>query len=90
MISGYNGQAPPVNNLIQIFAKELHLHGFLVFTLLSKYGEPFYAEIPGRIARGEFRYIEDIKKGLEYAGDAILEVQQGRNHGKSVVQVAED
>ena len=89
MISGYNGEAQPVRNLMAIVAKELQIHGFLIFSLLPKYGEEFYREVPARIARGEFRYIEDIKRGLQHAGDAIYEVQAGKNHGKSVILVAE-
>ena len=90
MITNYNGQVPPINNLIQIIAKELQIHGFLIFTLQHKYGDAFYAEIPARVAKGEFTYIEDVTKGLDRAGHAILDVQQGRNHGKSIVQVAEE
>ncbi|GJE91334.1 NADP-dependent oxidoreductase [Phanerochaete sordida] len=90
MISGYNGQAQPVNNLMMIVAKELQINGFLVFSLLPKYAEEFYREVPARIASGEFKFIEDVKKGLEFAGHAIYEVQAGKNHGKSVIQVAEE
>ena len=90
MISGYNGQAQPVNNLMMIVAKELQINGFLVFSLLPKYAEEFYREVPARIAAGEFKFIEDVKKGLEFAGHAIYEVQAGKNPGKSVIQVAEE
>lgn len=90
MIAGYNEKAPAVNNLMQIVAKEIKISGFLVFSLLPKYGAAFYAEIPRRIAAGEFKYIEDAKKGLDLAGHAIQEVQQGKNHGKSVVIVADE
>lgn len=89
MISGYNSQAPPVKNLMKIIEREIRISGFLVFSLLPKYAEEFYGEVPRRIANGEFRYLEDTKKGLRYAGDAIYEVQAGKNHGKSVIQVAE-
>lgn len=90
MISGYNDKAPAVTNLMMIVGKELSINGFLVFSLAPKYSEWFYNEIPGRIAKGELRFLEDFKKGLEYAGHAIEDVQRGRNHGKSVVVVAEE
>ena len=90
MISAYNVQAPPVTSLMQIIAKELHIHGFLLLSLLPKYSAAFYAEIPARVAKGEFKYLEDVKKGLKLAGHAISDVQQGRNHGKSIVQVADE
>lgn len=90
MISGYNDQAPPVRNLMMIVVKELKINGFIVGSLHEKYGEWFYKEIPQRIASGELKYIEDIKKGLEFSGHAIEDVQRGRNFGKSVVVVAEE
>lgn len=90
MITGYNEKAPPVYNLVQVFAKELKFFGILIFSLLPKYADDFYREIPQRIANGEFKYIEDKKHGLNQAEHAIIDVQRGKNHGKSVVQVAEE
>ncbi|KAH9937950.1 hypothetical protein B0H21DRAFT_825394 [Amylocystis lapponica] len=91
MISAYNGGQPyAINNLSSIFAKELKLSGFLVLTLQDKYVERFYAEMPARVARGEIKYIEDVTEGLENAGKAILDVQTGRNKGKSIVLVARE
>ena len=90
MISAYNGKAPPVDNLVMIASKELSINGFLVFSLAPKYIEWFYGEIPGRIAKGELKFLEDFTTGLEFAGHAIEDVQRGRNYGKSVVVVAEE
>jgi len=90
MISQYNSAPYALQNLMHIVRSELHLHGFVVGTHLPKYREEFYREVPAKIARGEIKYIEDAKKGLEWAGHAILDVQQGKNHGKSVVIVAEE
>jgi hypothetical protein len=36
------------------------------------------------------RYTEHITRGLENVGQAILDVQVGRNEGKSVIIVADD
>ena len=77
-----------MKNMVNVFAKEIHLYGFLVFTLLEDHADEFYAEVPARIAKGEFKYIEDIKKGLKWAGHAIYEGQAGKNHGKSIIEVA--
>jgi NADPH-dependent curcumin reductase CurA len=90
MISGYNDQAPPVKNLMMIVSKEIKVYGFIVASLSHKYADEFYSTVPRRIAQGDLKYLEDIKKGLRYAGEAIYEVQAGKNHGKSVVQVAEE
>lgn len=90
MISGYNGQAPPVKNLMYIVSKQLKIYGFLVFALSAKYEDEFYKVVPRQIANGEIKYTEDIKNGLQYAGHAIYEVQAGKNKGKSVILVAEE
>lgn len=90
MISQYNEKPYTMQNLMTIVRNELHVHGFIVSSYLPKYRDEFYREVPGKIARGEIKYIEDAKKGLEYAGHAILDVQRGRNHGKSVIIVAEE
>ena len=61
MISQYNSAPYTLQHLMTIVRSELHLHGFVVGTLLPKYRDEFYREVPGKIARGEIRYIEDAK-----------------------------
>lgn len=70
-------------------AKELKLYGFIVWSLLPKYKDAFYAEVPALIASCELKIKEDLTKGLESVGEAILAVQKGTNTGKSVIVVAE-
>ncbi|KIJ62669.1 hypothetical protein HYDPIDRAFT_176457 [Hydnomerulius pinastri MD-312] len=89
MISSYNQTPYAVSNLMNIVAKEIKISGFIVGTLLPKYQEAFYTEIPSMIASGEFKLKEDVTKGLEGAGEAILAVQKGTNTGKSVIVVAD-
>ncbi|KAJ3556936.1 hypothetical protein NM688_g1753 [Phlebia brevispora] len=90
MISWYNGQAQQLKNLREIYAREIRLYGLLVNSYRAKYGAEFYEQVPARVAKGEIKYKEDITKGLQYAGHAILDVQTGKNKGKSVVLVAEE
>ena len=92
MISSYNSESGdyPVKNLSQIFAKSLSLHGFTVRVLHDKYAERFYAEVPLMVKAEKIKYQEDVSIGLESTGEAILEVQQGRNKGKKVVVVTEE
>ena len=45
MISGYNGQAPPVKNIFQILAKRLKVFGILVLDFHAKYEEAFYKTV---------------------------------------------
>lgn len=77
-------------NLSEIFAKEVKIFGFLVLSLLPKYVDEFYREVPKKLASGELKYLEDRTIGLENAGKALMENQQGKNMGKSVVIVADE
>ncbi|EMD34313.1 hypothetical protein CERSUDRAFT_117192 [Gelatoporia subvermispora B] len=91
MISQYNTKTPyPVKNITSIVSKQLRIYGFLVFSMHGKYREQFYAEMPRRVASGEIKYQEDIVRGLDKVGEAILDVQTGRNKGKKVIIVADD
>jgi NADPH-dependent curcumin reductase CurA len=90
MISGYNQEAPPVRNLMQIVAQEIRLYGFIVTSLLPEWREEFYAEVPGMVARGEIKWKEERTIGLENADKAILAVQRGDNKAKSVVIIADE
>ena len=90
MISTYNVDPPTMKNLMRIVRCELKVYGFIVGNLMPKYGEAFYAEVPKWIADGAIKYTEDVKIGLEQTGQAILDVQTGKNTGKSVIVVAKD
>ncbi|KAI8989081.1 NAD-P-binding protein [Trametes punicea] len=90
MISEYNAEPYPVKNLLKIVAQELSIRGFLVASLRPKYEAEFYATFPARVARGEIKYKEHRVHGLENAGQAIVDVQSGRNFGKCVVIVADE
>ena len=90
MISGYNEDENPPKNLMMIVGKSLRLSGFLVARLHPKYREEFYRTMPRLLASGKIKFREDITKGLENGGDALLAVQKGVNVGKAVILVAED
>ena len=90
MISGYNSKPYPISNLFKIIGQELHIHGFIVTDLQSKYQREFYSSFVGRVGRGEIKYKEHLLVGLERAGEGILDVQSGRNFGKCVIVVGED
>jgi NADPH-dependent curcumin reductase CurA len=45
---------------------------------------------PKLIQDGKIEYTEEITRGLENMGEAILLQQQGKNKGKSVVVVADE
>ena len=91
MISTYNSSRPYVmKNLPLIVRRSLSLHGFTLLDFLDKYTEQFYADIPKMVKEGRIKYTEDANTGLQSAGDAILDVQMGRNQGKKIVVVAQE
>ena len=79
-----------MKNLQLLLWKEIHLYGFLVFTLARKHAEAFFRDMPKQVASGEIKYKEHIVRGLENAGEGILDVQSGKNFGKCVIVVADD
>jgi hypothetical protein len=50
----------------------------------------FYSEFPAKIAKGDIKQREHVYRGLEQAGQAILDVQKGDNTAKAVVILADD
>ena len=70
--------------------REITFHGFLIASLMPKYAPEFFRTFPARVASGEIKYKEHRVYGLEKAGEALLEVLQGKNFGKSVVVVADE
>ncbi|KAJ7119346.1 NAD(P)-binding protein [Mycena crocata] len=90
-ISGYNSSTfRPMKNPNLIVFKCLSIHGFLVQFLRPKYIDAFRAEVVPKIVSGELKYSENITRGLDGVGDALLAVLKGTNTGKGVVLVADE
>ncbi|KAK7458784.1 hypothetical protein VKT23_009789 [Stygiomarasmius scandens] len=91
MISGYNSkEGVHMKNLMNIVARRIAMNGFIQSDLASKWNKEFNEVVPKKLVNGEIKHTEDISKGLEHAGEALLEVQTGKNKGKKVIVVAED
>ncbi|KAF9464080.1 hypothetical protein BDZ94DRAFT_1217248 [Collybia nuda] len=90
MISGYNGSQKPIENLFLVIAKSISIQGIAVARLEDKYRTGFYDNVPQKIARGEIKYSEEIVKGLEGVGEALLSVQKGTNKAKVIILVADE
>jgi len=90
MISVYNERGQGIRNMFQVIGKCIKMYGFLVGQLFGKYMDAFYSEVPAMLSRGEIKYTEHITRGLEGAGQALLDQQTGGNEGKSVIIVADD
>ncbi|GLB38790.1 putative N-terminal domain of oxidoreductase [Lyophyllum shimeji] len=90
MISTYNEGPKPVHNLMQVISNNLCMHGFIVFRLERQYDNDFYWNVPQMLGRGELKYSEEVWRGLEKVGDAILANQKGMNRAKLVIKVADE
>ena len=86
-ISSYNNAATSagVRNLIHLTFKEINLYGLSYFALAPKYDAEFKQTVIPKLADGTFKYLEDRKYGLNQAPQAMLDVQNGGNSGKSVI-----
>ena len=78
-----------MKNLQLLLWREIKMYGFLWSSLSPKHGKDFIEKFPERVASGEIKYKEHVTRGLERAGEALLDVLVGRNFGKSVL-VLED
>ncbi|KAJ7814652.1 hypothetical protein B0H13DRAFT_2464216 [Mycena leptocephala] len=78
-----------ISGTFLIVFKSMHFHGFMVSTLRPKYTAQFRAEVIPKLVSGEFKFSEDITRGLDKVWDVLLAVQKGTNTGKAVVVVAD-
>ena len=71
-----------MKNLQLLLWKEIHVYGFLVFTLTRT--------MPAWVARGDVNNEGHIMRGLENAPQGIMDLRLGTHFGKSVLLVAVD
>ncbi|THU83611.1 NAD-P-binding protein [Dendrothele bispora CBS 962.96] len=91
MISGYNNKnAITMQNLMRIITQRIAINGFIVSDLYPKYNSEFNEIVPKWVLEGKMKYTEDRTQGLEFGGEALLELQIGKNTGKKIVVVAEE
>jgi NADPH-dependent curcumin reductase CurA len=75
---------------MRIVTHRIAMNGFVIPDLYPKYNQEFNEVVPKLISEGKVKHREDFTKGLEFGGEALLEVQAGKNTGKKVVIVAEN
>jgi hypothetical protein len=89
-ISQYNLDRPEMGPrwLSQLIVKEAKVQGFVV----SSCSDRFHAtrqQLATWLRAGRIKYREDVAQGLESAPQAFIEMLQGRNQGKQLVQLSE-
>ena len=86
MISGYNGEAIPLEDPRLILTSRLKLQGFIVSEHMNLWPEAL-KELGQRVASGQLKYRESVALGLEHAPEAFLGLLKGKNFGKQLVKL---
>ncbi|GAW02123.1 NAD P-binding protein [Lentinula edodes] len=75
-ITQYNDEEPyGIKTMRNVLANRLSINGLLVFDHQERYLDEFYEVVPKKLASGEFKYTEDITRGLDKGGSQILLLQ---------------
>jgi NADPH-dependent curcumin reductase CurA len=87
-ISQYNLEKPEMGPrlLSTILVKQAKVEGFLVFQFADRYKEGI-EQLARWLKEGKLKYREEIAHGIENAPRAFIEMLQGKNTGKQLVQV---
>jgi NADPH-dependent curcumin reductase CurA len=90
-ISQYNNEKVELGprNLWRLITTRSRMEGFIVFDFRDRYPEALKA-LAGWVSAGRIRYREDIVRGIENAPRAFLDLLEGENFGKRLIQIADD
>jgi len=86
LISGYDGQAMPLQNFRSVLVNRLRVEGFIVSEHMELWPEAL-RELGALVAAGELKYRETIAQGLDSAPQAFIGLLKGRNVGKQLVKL---
>jgi NADPH-dependent curcumin reductase CurA len=87
LISGYEGEAIPIQNVRTLLVMRLKLQGFIVGEHLDAW-PPALKELGAGVVEGRIKYRESIAQGLAAAPEAFIGMLHGRNFGKQLVKLA--
>jgi len=73
----------------KILVNRLTIRGFIVFDFNHLQAD-FLHDVSGWIREGKLRYKEDVRGGLENAPEGLIDLLQGQNFGKMLIQVSDD
>ena len=95
LIDSYNEDGPQPGKdtsmalLRMVALKALAIRGVMVSDHWDLYPQ-FQKDVGGWIKEGKFKHKEYIVDGMENAGIALIDMMNGANFGKTLVQVADD
>lgn len=89
MISNYNDEQlqPGPRGMMSIIGRRLTIRGFIV-TDHPEVCQEYVAKASAWLAEGQLTYHETIAEGIENAPTAFIDMLNGRNIGKQIVQLA--
>lgn len=89
MISNYNDEQlqPGPRGMMSIIGRRLTIRGFIV-TDHPEVCQEYVAKASTWLAEGQLTYHETIAEGIENAPTAFIDMLNGRNIGKQIVQLA--
>ena len=90
MIADYNLEEPQPGprGMMLLIGRRLRIQGFIV-TDHPEACEEYVGKAIGWLAEGKLTYRESIAEGVENAPQALIDLLQGRNTGKQIVQLAD-
>ncbi|KAF2857098.1 NAD(P)-binding protein [Piedraia hortae CBS 480.64] len=93
MISQYN--KPPdqqygIKNLMYVVSKRIRLQGFIVFdpNFGPKYFQEHQKNVQEWLHDGTFKAQLCVTQGIDHAGQGLLDIFEGKNFGKAILEVA--
>jgi NADPH-dependent curcumin reductase CurA len=73
----------------EILTRRLRIEGFVIFDHVARF-DAAAAELAVLLAAGKLHYDEDIEHDLGAAPQALVDVYEGRNRGKKLIQLRTD
>jgi NADPH-dependent curcumin reductase CurA len=86
LISGYDGQPMPLNNVRVLLTMRLSLRGFII-SEHPEFWPQGLRELGELAAAGKLKYRETVAQGLRSAPEAFIGLLRGKNLGKQLVKL---
>jgi len=76
-------------DMLHIIYKSITIQGFFSVKLVDESCDDFISMTLGHLRAGKMQVLDDISHGLESAPSAFVGLLQGRNIGKTIVQLVD-
>jgi NADPH-dependent curcumin reductase CurA len=71
-----------------VLTRSLQIRGFINYEFTAQYFDAFLRDVSALLRAGKIKHLEDVTVGLDNAPQAFLNMIDGRNFGKVLIQVA--